>query len=255
MQAMRSSHVEKNQPAAGAGHRTRSIYSNSNYQLDVLSNRDRDGKGKGDQKHTSSEQQSDHPTPESINIRNHANHNPLSSSKTHIKRLNRTIPHNIRPNPSHTAHNNMIINSNATRPEPSTRLRVRVSGMVFKGYARSAMQRRLRGVRGIALVSTPVGGYYGGDGAGCCGGGGCGALGRAILAVGVCRGRIGMDGIECGEGLGIWVWGGGVWLRCRSGLLGCWLHPLDAVRDKGVGDLLGGIDVCQFCCWGSMRLG
>lgn len=48
--------------------------------------------------------------------------------------------------------------------------------------------------------------------------------------------------LECGEGLGVWVWGGGVWLKCRSGLLGCWLHPLDAVRNKGVDDL-GGIDV------------
>lgn len=68
---------------------------------------------------------------------------------------------------------------------------------------------------------------------------------RAILAVDVCRGGIGMDvvcisigigvGLECGEGMGIWVWGEGVWLRCRSGLLGCWLHPLDVVSDSGVG--------------------
>lgn len=39
---------------------------------------------------------------------------------------------------------------------------------------------------------------------------------------------------ECGGGLDIWVWGGGVRLRCRSGLLGCWLHPLDAARDRMV---------------------
>jgi hypothetical protein len=31
-----------------------------------------------------------------------------------------------------------------------------------------------------------------------------------------------------------------VWLRCQSGLLGCWLHPLDAVSDSGVGGLFGG---------------
>lgn len=29
-------------------------------------------------------------------------------------------------------------------------------------------------------------------------------------------------------------------LRCQSGLLGCWLHPLDGVSDSGVGGLFGG---------------
>ena len=59
---------------------------------------------------------------------------------------------------------------------------------------------------------------------------------------GVCGGIV-MDVIglrsECGVELDVWVWGGGlVRLRCRSGLLGCWLHPLDAQGMAGV-DLLG----------------
>lgn len=47
MRAMRSSHVGKNQLAADAGHRTRSIYTKSEYQLNILSTQDRDGKGGG----------------------------------------------------------------------------------------------------------------------------------------------------------------------------------------------------------------
>jgi hypothetical protein len=56
-------------------------------------------------------------------------------------------------------------------------------------------------------VPAPVGGHYGGEGAGCCGRGGCRALGLAILVVGVCRGGdiMGIIGIgvrlACGEGL------------------------------------------------------
>lgn len=198
----------------------------------------------GYKQHTSSGQQSDHPIP-NTKVREPSQPHSLTRSKTHIKCLNRTIPHNIRPNPSHTAHNNMIINRNATRPESPTRLRVRVGSMIFKRDTRSATQRRLGYMRGIALVSTPVGGHYDGERAGCCGGGRCRALWRTILAVGVCRGGIVMDvigigvGLGCGEGLGIWVWGEGVRLRCRSGLLGCWLHPLDAVSDSSVGGLFG----------------
>ena len=125
--------------------------------------------------HTSSGQQSDHPIPNTT-VREPSQPHSLTGSKTHIKCLNRTIPHNIRPNTSHTAHNNVIVNRNATRPEPPTRLRVRVCSMIFQGDTRGATQRRLGYVRGIALVSTPVWGYYGGEGAGCCGGGGCRAL-------------------------------------------------------------------------------
>lgn len=42
-------------------------------------------------------------------------------------------------------------------------------------------------------------------------------------------------------------------LRCQSGLLGCWLHPLDGVSDSGVGGLRNcvwwqdiGCKVCRY---------
>lgn len=68
-----------------------------------------------------------------------------------------------------------------------------------------------------------------------------------MVVVVVCGGIV-MDVIglrsECGGGLDIWVWGGGlVQLRCRSGLLGCWLHPLDAQGMAGVGLFGGGWDL------------
>lgn len=79
---------------------------------------------------------------------------------THIQRLNSTIPHHIGAYARHSTHNNMVIDSDAPRPESTTSLRVWIGGVIFE---RDTLQSLQRGARDVTTMAVPVWGDNRGD--------------------------------------------------------------------------------------------
>ena len=151
---------------------------------------------------------------------------------THIESLNPAIPHHIRTHTRHSLNNDMIFDRDTARPEPTTRLRIRVRRMVLQNNPCRPGQRALRRVGGSSIMALPVWRHDARDRAGFRG------HSRTLLLALLLRGQqdrairfvcrmVGLRGVHGRAGQYIRQ-DGGLRLRprCRFGLLSRWLHPL-----------------------------